>query len=124
MFYNRCRLTSKPIIQNNIKIWPIATEEDYLCNPDDLNSCPIGLTCGNPATYHIPLDRENLTNNELISYGITTFDNLGVGILSIFVNITLEGWTIMMYNLMDVTQAWMAIIFTCSLVILGAFFLL
>jgi Ion transport protein len=32
-----------------------------------------------------------------MNYGITTFDNIGVGMLTIFQVITLEGWTDIMY---------------------------
>jgi hypothetical protein len=38
--------------------------------------------------------------------------------------ITLEGWTDMMYNLSDASQAWMAIFFCVLLVVVGSFFLL
>lgn len=59
-----------------------------------------------------------------INYGITNFDNLASGILTIFQMITLEGWTDIMYNLMDSNMAWMAVLFCCLLVIIGSFFLL
>ena len=38
--------------------------------------------------------------------------------------ITLESWTIVLYNLMDSNIAWMAVIFCVTLVIIGSFFLL
>jgi hypothetical protein len=38
--------------------------------------------------------------------------------------ITLEGWTVLMYNLMDSSQSWMAILFCVLLVVVGSFFLL
>ena len=38
--------------------------------------------------------------------------------------ITLEGWTKIMYNLMDANISWMAILFSVSLVVIGSFFLL
>ena len=38
--------------------------------------------------------------------------------------ITLEGWTKIMYNMMDSNIAWMAIIFSILLIVIGAFFLL
>ena len=38
--------------------------------------------------------------------------------------ITLEGWTNVMYNLMDSNITWMAVIFCTSLIIIGSFFLL
>ena len=57
-------------------------------------------------------------------YGIVSFDNLAWAMLSIFQMITLEGWTIVMYNLMDSNIAWMAVLFCVLLVIMGSFFLL
>ena len=57
-------------------------------------------------------------------YGIISFDNLAWAMLSIFQMITLEGWTIVMYNLMDSNIAWMAVLFCVLLVIMGSFFLL
>ena len=38
--------------------------------------------------------------------------------------ITLEGWTTVMYNLMDSNIWWMAVLFCVFLVIVGSFFLL
>ena len=38
--------------------------------------------------------------------------------------ITLEGWTKIMYNLMDSNISWMAILFSIMLVAIGSFFLL
>ena len=60
----------------------------------------------------------------MILYGLAGFDNLGWAMLTIFQMITLEGWTIVMYNLMDSNIKWMAVIFCVSLVIIGSFFLL
>ena len=70
------------------------------------------------------LATEVLQDQELISYGIVTFDNLLIALVTIFQMITLEGWTDMMYNLSDASQAWMAILFFCLLVVVGSFFLL
>lgn len=60
----------------------------------------------------------------MINYGITGFDHLGQALISIFQAITLEGWVLMMYNLMDSNLTLMAVIYFCSLVLIGAFFLL
>ena len=38
--------------------------------------------------------------------------------------ITLEGWTKIMYNMMDSNIPWMAVIFSVLLIVVGAFFLL
>jgi len=56
------------------------------------------FVCGNPETYGIPLARENISDQVLINYGITNFDNLGAGMLTIFQVLTLEGWNDLMYN--------------------------
>lgn len=57
--------------------------------------------------------------------GVTTFDNAGLGILTVFQCITLEGWTDVLYAMNDANGAnsWNAIYFT-SLIILGSFFLM
>lgn len=67
---------------------------------------------------------DNISNDELIDYGITVFDNLGIGFITVFQMITLEGWTKIMYNMMDCNIAWMGIIFSILLIIIGSFFLL
>lgn len=57
-------------------------------------------------------------------YNIISFDNLLWAMVSIFQMISLEGWTTVMYNLMDSNIAWMAVIFSVTLIIIGSFFLL
>ena len=37
---------------------------------------------------------------------------------------TLEGWTQMMYNLMDVRMFWFTALFFCIMIVIGSFFLL
>jgi len=61
---------------------------------------------------------------EIISYDIANFNHLMLAMVTIFVMITLEGWSILMYNLSDASQSWMAIAFCILLVVVGSFFLL
>ena len=61
---------------------------------------------------------------EYINYRIIHFDDLIFAMVTIIQMITLEGWSLMMYNLMDTSQVWMAITFCILLVIIGAWFLL
>ena len=63
-------------------------------------------------------------NNTNIDFGIIHFDNMGNAMLSVFQVITLEGWTKLMYNLMDSNSPIMSVIFFISLVMFGSFFLL
>ena len=43
---------------------------------------------------------------------------------TIFVMITLEGWSTLMYNLSDASMSWMAVTFCVLLIVVGSFFLL
>ena len=116
--YKQCRLTEKP--ENGV--WPVDFEITRLCGGD--YECPNGRTCGHPQTYDIARSDDYVYNNTLIDYGIIHFDNIGNAMLSIFQVITLEGWTKLMYNLMDSSSSYMSIILFISLVIFGSFFLL
>ena len=69
------------------------------------------------------LDSENLTSDNTINFGFLHFDDLGIGILSIFRVVTLEGWTQVMYNYMD-AGGFIAAIYFPILVVIGGFFLL
>ena len=121
--YRRCRFSEFPLEDGT---WPFDPEIDYLCSPDGqgLRSCPEDRYCKEPHDANLSKNIDDPLNDSLIMYGITSFDNLPWAILTIFQMITLEGWSIVMYNLMDANIAWMAIIFCISIVIIGSFFLL
>ncbi|QDZ24407.1 ion transport protein [Chloropicon primus] len=57
------------------------------------------------------------------NYGITSFDNILWAWLTIFQIITLEGWTPIMYHVMDATSGW-SMFYFIMLIGLGAFFLI
>ena len=59
-----------------------------------------------------------------IDYGLTNFDHLGWAMLTIFQMMTVEGWTKIMYNLMDSNIQWMSVLFSISLVLITSFFAL
>lgn len=86
--------------------------------------CPVGLFCHSPLDAGRPKGIDDIYNEELIDYGITVFDNLAIGLVTVFQMITLEGWTKIMYNMMDSNISWMAVIFSVMLVVIGSFFLL
>ena len=72
----------------------------------------------------LPLESDHPEEQQLISYGLQTFDNIFFGLLPTFVMVTLEGWTKLMYNIMDATFMSMGVGICCALVILCSFFLL
>lgn len=115
--YNRCRFTEKPVDG----LWPYNEEIDRLCKE---GTCPEGQFCRSPQDANLPASIDKPIDQVLIDYGVTTFDNILKAMVTVFQMITLEGWTKIMYNLMDSNLYWMAIIFSILLVFIGAFFLL
>lgn len=60
-FYWRCRTTPEPVLlaDNATLFWEKHPDYQHrLCSVDGagLFTCPLGLTCGHPIKYHIPLD--------------------------------------------------------------------
>ena len=116
--YYRCRPTEHPVDG----AWPIDESVDRLCNKDNGGQfeCPRGLFCGTPEDEPgWSLQKDNVSSSELIDYGIISFDHIGVGLLTIFQTITLEGWTKIMYNYMDSGLAPLAVFFFCLVVVFG-----
>lgn len=79
--YYRCRLTEAPISPHN---WPVLEEYESLCNPNHAHSCPEHTYCGHPSQYNLTLEDENITSSKLLFYGVISFDNIGVSILTVF----------------------------------------
>ena len=121
--YQRCRFTDFPNLDGT---WPIDETIDSLCSKDSMGNfqCPVDRYCHSPADGGLSNDIDNVLNEQLIDYGITVFDNLGYGLLTVFQFITLEGWSKVMYNLMDSNISWMAAFYSILLIMIGAFFLL
>ena len=67
---------------------------------------------------------DNVIDMQQIDYGLTNFDHLGWAMLTIFQMMTVEGWTKIMYNLMDSNIQWMSVLFSISLVLITSFFAL
>lgn len=121
--YRRCRFTEFPLDDGT---WPYDPDLDFLCSPDGqgLMECPADRYCKEPGDAGLDPDIDDPYSQSLIFYNMIGFDNLGWALLTIFQMITLEGWTIVMYNLMDSNIWWMGVIFCVSLVIFGSFLLL
>ena len=121
--YQRCRFSDEP---NGDGTWPFDESVPYLCSKESMGNfeCPTNRYCHGPQDGNLSKEIDENINDELIDYGITVFDNLGIGFITVFQMITLEGWTKIMYNMMDSNIAWMAITFSILLVVIGSFFLL
>lgn len=57
-------------------------------------------------------------------YGVTSFNNILKSVLNIFIIITLEGWTDIMYKIRSATGTVAYDIFFILVVIFGSFFVL
>lgn len=121
--YQRCRLSDEPEPDGT---WPIDESIDRLCSKDTMGNfqCPPDRYCHAPADAGLSVEIDNLKDEELVDFGIASFNHLGYGLVTVFQFITLEGWSKVMYNLMDSNISWLAIIFTIFLIMIGAFFLL
>ncbi|KAL5233820.1 hypothetical protein ACI65C_001230 [Semiaphis heraclei] len=58
------------------------------------------------------------------NYGITSFDNIGLAMLTVFQCITMEGWTTILYWMNDAYGVLFNWIYFVPLIILGSFFML
>ncbi|XP_043195368.1 voltage-dependent calcium channel type A subunit alpha-1-like isoform X4 [Amphibalanus amphitrite] len=58
------------------------------------------------------------------NYGITSFDNIGFAMLTVFQCITMEGWTSILYWTNDAIGSKFNVIYFVPLIILGSFFML
>ncbi len=86
-------------------------ESPHICGTDDQGyQCPSEYIC----KKH--WDGPN--------YGITNFDNIGYGMLTVFQCITMEGWTDVMYWTSDAIGATYTWLYFVPLIILGSFFML
>ena len=105
--------------------------EERLCSKPNGGGnflCPKGYFCGKPNDRNLTLTVDDPVNQELIMYGIVTFDNIIYAFITIIQMITLEGWSFIMYNLMDATGSdaygLEAVIFCVLIVFIGGFFFL
>ena len=104
--YQFCRLTPELIDDGiNPPSWPIDPEANYLCSSDEMcvgfpNHLGEGRVCGDVyRDYGLdPYKVDDVTNNEIIQYNITGFDNFIKALVTVFQVITLEGWSQLMYN--------------------------
>jgi hypothetical protein len=102
-FYQRCRTTSDKVLNaQGVWIWPYDKAIDRLCSKNEWGYiCPDGMICGTPLDVGLSMHSDHPEEQKLINYGVTTFDNLLCGFITIFQMITKEGWVVLMYDLID-----------------------
>ena len=131
--YYRCRMTLEPTVipgnENGDKHWPINFDAEWLCRTDGDCERMLGgdgkdpvHKCGTMIDFGLPVELDEPRTQELISFDIVNFNNVGLSLLLIFQSLTLEGWVLLMYNFMDSNDYWISIIYFCFMVIFGSFF--
>ncbi|XP_015186705.1 PREDICTED: voltage-dependent calcium channel type A subunit alpha-1 isoform X20 [Polistes dominula] len=88
------------------------------CNTDIQSEAPFGAHVCNSSTSTC-LDHWVGPN-----YGITSFDNIGFAMLTVFQCITMEGWTSILYWTNDALGSTYNWIYFIPLIVLGSFFML
>ncbi|KAG7390915.1 hypothetical protein PHYPSEUDO_006399 [Phytophthora pseudosyringae] len=113
--------------------WPVDDDDLFLCTaagqPGN-HDCNIGKFCGsdfdafgNPRFRHHKAMDYALYRPSL-NWGLTTFDNIGRAFFTIFQSITQEGWTTIMYMVMDSSQPTIGAVFFVVLIIFASFFVM
>ncbi|XP_052754604.1 LOW QUALITY PROTEIN: voltage-dependent calcium channel type A subunit alpha-1 [Galleria mellonella] len=88
------------------------------CNADDENLAPYGA---NVCKYNKSTCLEKWVGP---NRGITSFDNIGFAMLTVFQCITMEGWTAILYWTNDALGSAFNWIYFVPLIVLGSFFML
>ena len=80
--YQRCRFSDEP---NDDGTWPIDESIYSLCSKDATGyQCPADRYCHGPQDGGLSVESDDIINSELFDYGITVFDNLGIGFITVF----------------------------------------
>jgi hypothetical protein len=70
------------------------------------------------------MENDGVYDDSGSNFGIATFDNMILGFVTVFQMVTLEGWSDIMYNLIDASVPAIAVIYCTLVVVIGSFFLL
>ncbi|XP_050430003.1 voltage-dependent calcium channel type A subunit alpha-1 isoform X6 [Adelges cooleyi] len=95
-------------------------------NPTPCNSDSDSIESTKPFNaFFCPSESSTCIENwEGPNYGITSFDNIGLAMLTVFQCITMEGWTTILYWMNDAYGVLFNWIYFVPLIILGSFFML
>lgn len=113
--------------------WPVDDSDQLLCaapGQSGNHQCSSTSTCGSNYDaygngrfkYHKAMDYA-LYDVDL-NWGYTRFDDIGGAFFTIFQSITQEGWTLIMYMVMDSSQPVVGALFFVVLIIFASFFVM
>ncbi|KAA0147079.1 hypothetical protein FNF31_07654 [Cafeteria roenbergensis] len=121
-----------PWFQAQPCFWPIDAADERMCTIGGLgeHACGAGRFCG---SNYDSVQNARFANTALteagnfdgsLNWGLTTFDHIFLGVSAIFQSITMEGWTDIMYMVMDSYNGVAAGVYFVVLILFGSFFLL
>jgi voltage-dependent calcium channel L type alpha-1D len=135
-----CTFDSSPWIHRHECAWPIdPRSEERICSLNELGTFPAEMCtsqiCGSNYDFFglerfiLPSgDHQALMTSDLyvakFMWGHAQFDSMWQAILTIFQCITMEGWTEVMYMLMDASGWWFPALYFFGLSLFGSLFLL
>ena len=134
--YYACRVTPEPIPGE--LVWeksPLATE-NVCARSGGSNSffsvsgyqCPEGTYCGSPIQddykYGLTLEDDGIYTNANYQFGRANFSNIFDSILAVFQIITNDGWTLIIYNLMNTEGFLLPAFYGVFLIMIGSWFLI
>ena len=90
IFMQRCRTTPGPIRvpggNSTDLYWPYDKSVNRICTKDGMGAyeCPANMVCATPFDAGLAMETDNPIEQVLINYGVTSFDNILDGFLTIF----------------------------------------
>jgi hypothetical protein len=133
--YNACRITPEPVLIDGKMIWERATINSTETNMGICTKkhswytlggykCPKPYTCGSYLDYNLPLEDDGVRENIWLNYDIATWKNIWSSFLAVFQMVTQDGWSLMMYSLIQSSEFFLPVIFAITIIMLGSYFLM
>ena len=99
----------------------------HTCMTNDTKEIPPEISQPTPCNPSVGCSDHNLKCQPYWigpNFGITSFDNIGFAMLTVFQCITMEGWTNVMYWTNDAVGSSWSWIYFVPLIVIGSFFML
>lgn len=144
IFYRTCRATPDPVLLNDCWHWPFSVDDSgkpdaRLCGGSYDCSATAGYCFGHPEDRNPDLRPKFDNSDDMQGYpwcegmepkklksetDFIHFDNVGAALLVVFQSMTVEGWTVIMYDVQDAFNLWFGTAYFVLLVFVTWAFLL
>lgn len=132
-----CRETATPVLGS--KVWKKLETDEFICLPQSkqvfssdivaYTTCPQSFTqnsvCGSVLDYSLTLSDDQIEKNPQLQHGVASFDYFFSAVIGVFQIITLDNWSLIMYNLANgCFIPLLPFLYCVLLVFLGNYFML